>query len=96
MASTSDSFRALQARPIVKLRFDDSFGPTSLFSFGLVAFCQECLLQGVRVVGKTGRSREEMTGVADAVMKLMVKFFYEHRCRPRRPSIGKTYLFGDI
>ena len=29
-----------------------------------------CLLQGMRVVGKTGRSRAEMTAVADAAMKL--------------------------
>ena len=31
-----------------------------------------CLLQGMRVVGKTGRSRKEMTVVADAAMKLLV------------------------
>ena len=31
-----------------------------------------CLLQGMRVVGKTGRSRKEMTEVADAAMKLLV------------------------
>jgi AcrR family transcriptional regulator len=30
-----------------------------------------CLLQGMRVVGKTGRSRGEMTAVADAAMKLL-------------------------
>ena len=32
-----------------------------------------CLLQGMRVVGKTGRSRGEMTAVADAAMKLLAK-----------------------
>jgi TetR/AcrR family transcriptional regulator, transcriptional repressor for nem operon len=30
-----------------------------------------CVLQGMRVVGKTGRSRAEMTAVADAAMKLL-------------------------
>jgi TetR/AcrR family transcriptional regulator, transcriptional repressor for nem operon len=30
-----------------------------------------CLLQGMRVVGKTGRSRGEMTAVDDAAMKLL-------------------------
>jgi len=30
-----------------------------------------CLLQGMRVVGKTGRSRKEMTAVADTAMKLI-------------------------
>jgi TetR/AcrR family transcriptional repressor of nem operon len=30
-----------------------------------------CLLQGMRVVGKTGRSREQMTAVADVAMKLL-------------------------
>jgi TetR/AcrR family transcriptional repressor of nem operon len=30
-----------------------------------------CLLQGMRVVGKTGRSRAEMTAVAEAAMKLL-------------------------
>jgi TetR/AcrR family transcriptional regulator, transcriptional repressor for nem operon len=30
-----------------------------------------CVLQGMRVVGKTGRSRAEMTAVADAAMKLV-------------------------
>ena len=30
-----------------------------------------CLLQGMRVIGKTGRSRTEMTAVADAAMKLL-------------------------
>jgi TetR/AcrR family transcriptional regulator, transcriptional repressor for nem operon len=30
-----------------------------------------CLLQGMRVVGKTGRSRDEMTAVADAASKLL-------------------------
>jgi TetR/AcrR family transcriptional repressor of nem operon len=30
-----------------------------------------CLLQGMRVVGKTGRSRREMTAVADTAMKLV-------------------------
>jgi AcrR family transcriptional regulator len=30
-----------------------------------------CLLQGMRVIGKTGRSRKEMTAVADAAMKLL-------------------------
>jgi AcrR family transcriptional regulator len=30
-----------------------------------------CLLQGMRVVGKTGRGRGEMTAVADAAMKLL-------------------------
>jgi AcrR family transcriptional regulator len=30
-----------------------------------------CLLQGMRVVGKAGRSRAEMTAVADAAMKLL-------------------------
>jgi TetR/AcrR family transcriptional repressor of nem operon len=30
-----------------------------------------CLLQGMRVIGKTGRSRKEMMAVADAAMKLL-------------------------
>jgi TetR/AcrR family transcriptional repressor of nem operon len=30
-----------------------------------------CVLQGMRVVGKTGRSRKEMTAVVDAAMKLL-------------------------
>ena len=30
-----------------------------------------CLLQGMRVIGKTGRSRTEMTAVAEAAMKLL-------------------------
>ncbi|MET0747971.1 MAG: TetR/AcrR family transcriptional regulator [Rhizobium sp.] len=30
-----------------------------------------CLTKGVRIIGKTGRSREEMTAVADAVMDLL-------------------------
>ncbi len=30
-----------------------------------------CLLQGMRVVGKTGRSREQMAAVADVAMKLL-------------------------
>jgi TetR/AcrR family transcriptional regulator, transcriptional repressor for nem operon len=30
-----------------------------------------CLLQGMRVIGKTGRSRQEMMAVADAAMKLL-------------------------
>jgi TetR/AcrR family transcriptional repressor of nem operon len=30
-----------------------------------------CLLQGMRVVGKTGRSREQMIAVADVAMKLL-------------------------
>jgi TetR/AcrR family transcriptional regulator, transcriptional repressor for nem operon len=30
-----------------------------------------CLLQGMRVAGKTGRTRAEMTAVADAAMKLL-------------------------
>ena len=30
-----------------------------------------CLLQGMRVIGKTGRSRKEMMAVADAAMKLI-------------------------
>ncbi|KAF1047904.1 TetR/AcrR family transcriptional regulator [Xylophilus sp.] len=30
-----------------------------------------CLLQGMRVVGRTGRSRREMQAVADAAMKLL-------------------------
>lgn len=30
-----------------------------------------CLLQGMRVIGKTGRSRTEMTAVADAALKLL-------------------------
>ena len=30
-----------------------------------------CLLQGMRVVGKTGRGRKEMAAVADAAMKLL-------------------------
>jgi TetR/AcrR family transcriptional regulator, transcriptional repressor for nem operon len=30
-----------------------------------------CVLQGMRVVGKIGRSRTEMTGVADAALKLL-------------------------
>jgi len=30
-----------------------------------------CLLQGMRVVGKTGRSRAEMTDVVEAVMRTL-------------------------
>jgi hypothetical protein len=30
-----------------------------------------CLLQGMRVAGKIGRSRAEMSAVADAAMKLL-------------------------
>jgi TetR/AcrR family transcriptional regulator, transcriptional repressor for nem operon len=30
-----------------------------------------CVLQGMRVIGKTGRSRKEMMAVADAAMKLL-------------------------
>ena len=30
-----------------------------------------CLLQGMRVIGKTGRSRKEMMAVAEAAMKLL-------------------------
>ena len=30
-----------------------------------------CLLQGMRVIGKTGRTRQEMMAVADAAMKLL-------------------------
>jgi hypothetical protein len=30
-----------------------------------------CVLQGMRVVGKTGRSRADMTAVADAALKLL-------------------------
>jgi hypothetical protein len=30
-----------------------------------------CLLQGMRVIGKTGRSRKEMMAVADGAMKLL-------------------------
>ena len=49
---------------------------------GLVAFCQECQLQGLRVVGKTGRSREEITAVVDVG-------------RADHPT-DKRYLFGDL
>jgi hypothetical protein len=30
-----------------------------------------CLLQGMRVIGKTGRKRKEMIAVAEAAMKLL-------------------------
>jgi hypothetical protein len=30
-----------------------------------------CLLQGMRVIGKTGRSRKDMMAVAEAAMKLL-------------------------
>jgi TetR/AcrR family transcriptional repressor of nem operon len=30
-----------------------------------------CVLQGMRVVGKTGRSRADMTAVADTALKLL-------------------------
>jgi len=30
-----------------------------------------CVLQGMRVVGKTGRSRADMTAVADAALRLL-------------------------
>ncbi len=30
-----------------------------------------CLLQGMRVIGKTGRSRQEMMAVVDVAMKLL-------------------------
>jgi hypothetical protein len=30
-----------------------------------------CLLQGMRVIGKTGRSRQQMMAVVDAAMKLL-------------------------
>jgi len=42
-----------------------------------------CLVQGMRVIGKTGRSRQEMMAVADAAMKLLgpVKTFVSPRAK---------------
>ena len=59
----------LMAELIRQGQADGSIAPT--LDAATIARLMLCLLQGMRVVGKTGRSRAEMAAVADAAMQLL-------------------------